>query len=119
MDARLPIARQGYKHIKLSESYRLWKVKNGLDERILIATGTYLSEIKARRNEKGDWSAGLPNAIHEPSGMNFQTLWNVLEFGSDELKIRSRPHFTIELAKMDEHMRKAIIQNGFVYLGRV
>ncbi len=107
---------QSYGHEPLSLAWSNYKLDNSLDPRILIATGEYVKNIQARKNEKGDWSAGLPNELHE-SGVNFQDLWSWLEFGTD--KMVARPHFVIEMGKMDSHMQTAIEGRGFEFLGRV
>ncbi len=111
------IRRQVYAHDALSDTWSTFKQFNDLDPRILIATGIYISKIGARQNEKGDWSAGLPNELHEEHNVNLQDLWSWLEFGTDNMV--ARPHFTIEMGKMDAHMQKAIESRGFEYLGRV
>lgn len=109
------IENQSYPHAPLSEAYTDYKFINSLDGRILIATGFYLSQIGAYY-DGSEWFAGVPDLPHS-SGIPLPDLWNWLEFGTE--KMPARPHITIEMARMEVHMKKCIEDQGFEFLGEV
>jgi hypothetical protein len=114
---RQNIYNQTYRLKPLSRAYLRWKRNTGLDERILIATGTYVKSIKAiprlktkkteryvatrpggprvlttiRETRIATWSVGVPDGIHKPSGLPFTTLARIHEFGTRT--IPARPHW--------------------------
>jgi hypothetical protein len=95
---RKGIQQQRYRHVPLSTGYLAWKRRMGLDERILIATGDYVRSFQVRREErKGPqgkqivYTAGPPDEIHPPSGLNYRTLARIHEFGT--ATIPARPHW--------------------------
>lgn len=92
------IESQLYHHEPLSPSYKRWKEKNHLDPRILIATGDYVNAIGvyAIRNKKNRFMAfgiGVPPGIHKPSGLTYDQLYRIHEFGVFSRNIPARPHW--------------------------
>lgn len=80
----------------LSEKYLEWKMQEGLDERIMIATGDYLDSIAVIEIVRGrgiQVRVGLPDAVATESGLTYDQLARVHEFGSRKMKIPSRPHW--------------------------
>jgi len=81
----------------LSPGYQKAKKKSGLDERILIATGEYVSKICVMREETKNgvlYSVGFPSgALHEGSGLPLHVLARVHEFGSSKAHVPPRPHW--------------------------
>lgn len=114
---RTIIFRQLYKWRPLSSKYLAWKKKKKLDERILIATKTYVQSIKALpRRYKGkvvSWtvSPGRPNSKHKPSGLNLHDLARLLEFGSKDKKMPARPHWRPAWSTFMRRDSKLVKQN--------
>ena len=94
---RLVILTQGYTWQPLSPGYVAEKVKAGLDERILIATGFYVENIQAFLSRGGAsggsrWRVGFPPGMtHEPSQIDINLLAKWLEFGT--VNMPPRPHW--------------------------
>jgi hypothetical protein len=68
----------------------------GLDERIMIATGDYLESIGIVEIVRGGGvqvRVGLPDEIATESGLTYDQLARVHEFGSRKMKIPARPHW--------------------------
>jgi hypothetical protein len=87
---------QSFAHAPLSAPYVLKKQRKGLDEKILIATGSYVNSISARRRKvKGEWvwTVGVPETIHGPSGLTYVHLARLLEFGNPRGHLPPRPHW--------------------------
>ena len=106
-DVRWGLELQTFNHLPLNPDYLAWKRREGLDERILIATKTYVRSImvpdkQAKRRvpgldkfpDKQIWNVGPPDLLHVPSGMNMIDLAELHEFGSYRLNIPPRPHWT-------------------------
>lgn len=96
---RTTIYRQSYAWKPLSERYLAYKKRKRLDQRILVATKTYVQSIQAQPLVRGNriikWRVGpgQMNEIHPPSGLRFKTLARILEFGSRRHNIPARPHW--------------------------
>ena len=87
---------QKYNWRPLSEEYLEWKKEQGLDDRILIATGDYVDSIQVRKTKRGTGvqiQVGVPAGIHEPSGLPYRTLARIMEFGSSTRGVPARPHW--------------------------
>ena len=106
-DVRWGLEGQTFDHIPLNPGYLEWKNQVGLDNRILVATQTYIKSIEqpkkqAKRRTPGldeppneqTWEVGPPDVFHQPSGMNTRDLALLHEFGSHRLNIPPRPHWT-------------------------
>lgn len=81
---------QSYDWAPLNPEYKRRKEKKGLSGKILIATGDYYNAIKYEITSDAVW-VGVPNKIHKPSGLNYNILARVHEFGSETMKIPARP----------------------------
>lgn len=82
----------------LSPEYKKRKGLLGLDTRILIATGEYLSNIQIRRvngyNGKTARHVGVDsNTIHSQSGLPMSDLALIMEYGTSDGRIPPRPHY--------------------------
>lgn len=82
----------------LSQYYLEYKIKKGLDTRVLIATGDYLSQLKVQEvkgSSKGKqlFVGASPNDIHKPSGLSMEKIAQILEYGRADGKMPARPHF--------------------------
>lgn len=106
-EVRWGLEGQFFGHVPLNPDYLAWKQRAGLDERILLATKTYVRSImppdpQAKRRVPGldeppdeqTWEVGPADEIHQPSGMNMRDLAALHEFGSYRLNIPPRPHWT-------------------------
>lgn len=103
-EVQLALLQQTLKHTPLSPKYLEWKKRNGLDQRILIAEGHYVSEIKARRkNKEGEKviEVGLPDAMHPTANMPYKQLARIHEYGSAKRNIPARPHWGPMTAKFN------------------
>jgi len=100
----------------LSSRYLAFKLMKGLDPRILIATGDYTKAMGSFRVSKWVWGVGLPSGKHKPSRLTYAQLWEILEFGT--ALIPARPHVRPVARDAAEEIPKAIVNYGFVYLGR-
>lgn len=80
----------------LSERYLAWKIKNKRDPRILISTKEYMQAIEIREEKqegsKGKsrivYVVGLPDRIHQDSGLPFRKLARIHEFGTKRIPAR-------------------------------
>jgi len=90
------IERQEFHHIPLKPGYREAKIKAGLDPRILIATGDYISGIQVEDTLRGT-AVGLSNTAMHNSGLTFSRIGKVHEYGVNH--IPARPHWrpTVEI----------------------
>lgn len=84
----------------LSPEYARYKEREGLDDRILIATRFYLHRIRARLDETGDgYVVGLPRQQipGQQDSLTYEQLSIWLEFGTrnadGSFKMPPRPHF--------------------------
>ena len=83
----------------LSPKYLQRKIKLGMDQRMLIASGNYLKKIRALRAGVGRWVVEPPDTIMEPTKLNpkpkftYRQLAVVLESGSMTRNIPPRPHW--------------------------
>ena len=75
----------------LSEKYHGYKLRKGLDTRILLAYHYYVNSITAYRSGS-DWVVGIkPFQKHPKTGIAMEKLAKFLEFGTR--KMPARPHW--------------------------
>lgn len=86
-EAKQIIEGQTYKWEPLSERYLAYKERVGLDPRTLIATRFYLMHIGWGVTHGKIWF-GVPNIIHEPSGLPLPRLARIHEFGTKTIPAR-------------------------------
>ena len=84
--------KQSYKWQPLNPDYKARKEKKGLSGKMLIATGDYYHAIEYKITDTSI-TVGVPNAIHEPSGLNYGVLARIHEFGVISRNIPARPLF--------------------------
>ena len=90
------IASQSFNWRPLKPEYRLYKIKNRLDPRMMISTGEYINSIEV--NELDDqigYSVGVPNRLHN-SGLSLRVLARIHEFGT--IRIPARPHWRPQIS---------------------
>ena len=90
---RKGILRQKWKNrwAPLNEKYRRYKLRKGLDTRILLAYHYYINSITAYRSGN-DWVVGTkPFQKHPKTGLPMEKLARFLEFGTR--KMPARPHW--------------------------
>lgn len=75
------IINQTYNWKPLSEKYAAYKERELLDPRIYIATGEFLDSIKWGVTHNKVW-VGLPDKIHQGSGLPLRVLGRIHEFGA-------------------------------------
>jgi hypothetical protein len=114
---QLNILQQVLGHAALTPAYQRWKAKNQLDPRILIATGAYVSAIKAKKLPDGSVEINVPDETHPTAKISYRLLGAVHEFGQIKWQntgrgIPARPHWrpTIQwwLKKRRQETVKAI-----------
>lgn len=79
---------QVFRWVPLSEKYKKYKLKHGLDPRMLIATGEYLNSIVVRQKLDGSVEVGIKNKIHTPSGLPLKKLMRIHEYGTQTIPAR-------------------------------
>ena len=90
----------------LNSQYKAWKIKKGLDPRILIAYGYYLNSIKVYKSGK-DWVVGVdPFQIHPKTGIRMKKLARYLEYGTS--KMPARPHWRPAFEYIRKHINRYI-----------
>jgi hypothetical protein len=106
----------------LSHAWLQTKIREGLDERMLVAAGDYYAAIKARKKAGGSKvEVGLPDDAHPSSGLPYKELGRILEYGHRGFKqvgeglIPPRPHWRPvwfrwrkKLPKVAERMSKEV-----------
>lgn len=112
------IYKQSYGHVPLSRPYLKWKIKRGLDARILIATGAYVASIEARKQNATTWIVA-PRAGTQHKGRALSTIGLWLEYGTRNMP--ARPHFRPDLQIVYQRLQqsgetsaKKIAKHGFV-----
>lgn len=79
---------------KLSPKYKKYKLKEDLDDRILLATHEYIDSIDVKYYGRGrkSWAkVFVPNRRHKASGLKLPVLAAIHEYGSATMKIPPRP----------------------------
>lgn len=95
---------QTYNWKPLSEIYRQRKIKEGLSEKILIATGFYRDHIQSWVWKGNVYFGVRKTTIHEPSGLPLWLISKIHEFGTK--KIPSRPLWRPILAQFIKQVPK-------------
>lgn len=91
-DLKAIITRQLIAWVPLNPKYVQRKRLLGLDPRILIATGRYVSSIQPIPQPDGSWVVGVPNeSLRAGSKYTLQDLARWLEYGTQ--KMPARPHW--------------------------
>jgi hypothetical protein len=87
---------QLYDWAELSPRYAQYKAEQGLDKRILIATGAYMWSIRHQMLWNGV-RVDLPDTLHSKSRLTYRQLGQYLEYGTYDaqgyLKMPPRPHW--------------------------
>jgi hypothetical protein len=85
---RASLRAQAFNWVPLSEKYKKYKAKHGLDPRMLIATGDYINAITVIQRADGTVEVGLRDQIHLPSGLPVKTLMRIHEYGTSTIPAR-------------------------------
>ncbi len=85
-----------FDHQALSKTYARYKLRKGLDGRTLLALGDYVRSIEVFRSDRKD--AGVTYRVRTKpgkhySGLTYNELGLVHEFGSAKAQIPARPHW--------------------------
>jgi hypothetical protein len=110
-ELKFKITSQLFGHRPLSRDYYLFKLKNSLDPRILIATGDYLDGIMFERVDDTSgvvFRCGMARRMHATSELPLATLQRFLEDGTDRMP--ARPHWRPQAAVFRGRARE--IGNG-------
>lgn len=107
-DAKAIIRQQKYKWEPLSEEYLERKKKLGLDERILIATKAYVNKGIGSFERKGLIFVGPKPGKHKPSGLTYQKLARIHEYGTWSIPARPlwRPLLSAALRRSKKFRRE-------------
>lgn len=105
---------QRYKWKPLKPKYKESKLKKGLSGKILIATGEYYNAIEYKITPTEIY-VGLPNAVHQESGLPYNILARIHEFGSVTRNIPPRPLWRPALSwwvrKWNSEHKRNLIKN--------
>lgn len=103
-EAKRIIEEQAYAWQPLKDSYREKKIERGLDPRILIATRDYLDKGIGSWERNGLIFVGPKPGRHAPSGLTYQHLARIHEFGTDT--IPARPLWRPLIATMKKRSKR-------------
>lgn len=100
-EAKAIIRKQKFNWKPLKEGYRKAKIKARLDPRILMATKEFVNKGIGRWEHKGFIFVGPKPGIHTPSGLTYQHIARVFEFGTQTMPARPlwRPLLAILLLR--------------------
>ena len=115
------IRKQKYDWEPLTEGYAKYKERKGLDKRILIATGDYVKRGIVMRVSSGFVFVGPKEGTHEPSGLPYEVLAKIHEYGTKDGRIPARPLYRPVLSVLlrrrrtfrkvyDEGVKKALMR---------
>ena len=106
-EARNIIIEQRYNWAPLDPDYLDWKIKKGLDPRILIATRDYLEHIGTYEQDGKIFVGPLPGT-HKPSGVPYVKLARWFEYGTETMPARPlwRPLFSVALRRNKKLKKK-------------
>ena len=103
-DLKFKISAQLFDHVPLSDGHYKWKVRHGLDPRILIETSEYLESFmfeELTHDSSGVvFRVGVPAVMHRSSGLPMKMLQRILEYGTNKggrTVIPARPHWRPEI----------------------
>lgn len=103
------IEEQGIEWKPLNPEYQAKKGLLGLDTRILIATGEYLSNIQIRsiyKTGKVTRHVGVDSrTIHTSSGLKMSDLAIIHEYGTSDGRVPARPHYSTTWDEVREKIR--------------
>ena len=85
------IRRQKYKWEPLTDKYLEAKKKKGLDTRILMATKDYVNKGIVVEEREGFIFVGPKIGVHKPSGLTYERLAKIHEYGTKDGRIPARP----------------------------
>jgi hypothetical protein len=107
----------------LRESYREWKRRHGLDERIWIATGQLQNSLRVWKGRyassfggmRTGWFAGIPSTVRrKDTGVLMIDVMRSLEFGRPDIGMPPRPLFRPSARQVVEEARALLGSAGVV-----
>jgi hypothetical protein len=119
-ELKFKLESQLFGHVPLNREYYLWKLKNRLDPRTLIATHEYMDNITFERIEDDTSGVtlrvGMSSGIHRGSNLPYGRLQRYLEDGTSRMPARPhwRPMIMIFKARSNEmgrELRTRLAQN--------
>ena len=118
LDLIVGIKMQSFNHAPLSPTYLKHKARQGLDTRILIAKMDYLKSIRVQRKDKNTFITGVPRKAIHYSGLTYEQLAAIHEYGSPARNIPARPHWRHTIKKhialqpkYEQEMRQRLLRN--------
>lgn len=110
-EIKFKIAAQLFNHTKLADGTYDYKLKHGLDPRILIATSEYLNsfmvEELTHETEGITFRVGVARTTHGDSGLPMKLLQRFLEFGTirnGKVAMPPRPHWRPQIISYQSRM---------------
>jgi len=94
----------------LKEQYLNVKRKQGLDERIFIATQTAVDALRILKINETTVAGVLASDRSADGKIDLEELWRVLEFGSLSHNILARPVFELTKLELEKELEKLTIQ---------
>lgn len=102
LDLISKVKKQAFKWPPLNPDYKASKIRAGLDQRMLIATGAYLKSIESKLVETGETRVvyevapskkKLKSSEGSAEGLTYRQLARIHERGSQARNIPPRPHW--------------------------
>jgi hypothetical protein len=116
---QLVLQNQSFNWKPLNVKYLAKKFQSGLDVKILLATHEYYNSIEVQRIQSTTdgvmYRIGVKDGIHKPSGLEYNTLAKIHEFGTSSIPPRShwRPvwaRFVVGIKQIGTRINSKIIQ---------
>ena len=108
---------RSFREKPLTEKYRVYKAYHGLDDRVMIATGTYVDSIDVIQVNPDTFKIGFePDmyAVRADGEVNqdlpLEVLARIQEFGSITANIPARPHWRPTFRRISDRSKR-IAQN--------
>lgn len=96
----------------LNKKYKAKKEREGLVTEMLKATEEYVQSIGIQETKKGKESfkirIGVPNTVHGPSNLNFNTIGRIHELGTKT--IPARPHWGPVMKRWERRIPALLMQ---------
>lgn len=100
----------------LNPQYKERKGLLGLDTRVLIATGEYLSSIQIRRvykgNNKTQRHVGVDSRATHKGGLKMSELAIIMEYGTSDGRIPARSHYSKTWEQVLPEIRKNTLEKA-------
>jgi len=94
----------------LTDAYLAFKQREGLDQRILLATQTAIEGLHIFRSGDMTVAGAEPNQRSADGKIDLAELWAVLEMGSPSKNIPARPSFELTRMELEKELKRIAIK---------